>query len=380
MLSEPTYIPARIVAPTIEAHFKKHQLAAQKNQDSNIASAPDSIIIEAVIDIAFWASLRREEGKSPIISLALLQPEQAGKPLIFGQKLRLTPQNLIKLAPAVEQPGIHLGVWPDGDDLFIWGTTHVIPAVCFVLEVVEPGLLVIKHRRVDGFGKFVNVAVLQGDNIKVLDEENMGIADCPALLPSLDSMPLPSYIGESFNILVQLAASMRVHRRGGLVFIVPAGSNNWHKSIVKPVKYPVKPPYNAIADLLKLSEPEKKKLEWKESLLQAIDLIGGFTAVDGATIITDEYDLLAFGAKAARSENSTPVGEIVITEPVADGKAVKVHPAQNGGSRHLAAAQFVNDQHDCVALVASQDGQFTVFAWSKQLSMVHAHRIDVLLL
>jgi hypothetical protein len=380
MLSAPTYLPARMVAPTIEAHFKKHLLAVQSLKDQNLATAPDSEIIEAVIDIAFWASLRREEGRSPSISLALLQPDQSAKPLIFGQKLRLTPQNLIKLAPAVEQPGIHLGVWPQGDDLFIWGTTHSVPAICFVLEVIEAGLLVIKHRRVDGFGKFVNIAVLQGDQIKVLDEVIMGVADCPALLISLANMPLPSYMGESFNVLVQLAASMRLHKRGGLVLIVPEGSTKWKESIVQPVKYPVKPPYNAITELLKLSVEERRKLEWQESLLQAIDLIGGFTAVDGATIITDKYDLLAFGAKAARSESSVPVGEIIITEPVAQGKAIRIHPAQNGGSRHLAAAQFVSDQHDAVALVASQDGQFTVFAWSEQLKMVHAHRIDVLLL
>ena len=380
MLSEPTYLPARMVAPTIEAHFKKHLLAVQHLTGYNFATAPNSDIIEAVIDIAFWASLRREEGVSPTVSLALLNPEQSDKPLIFGQKLRLTPQNLIKLAPAVEQPGIHLGVWPQGDDLFIWGTTHSVPAICFVLEVVEPGLLVIKHRRVDGFGKFVNIAVLQGDQIKVLDEVTMGVADCPALLTSLANMPLPSYMGESFNVLVQLAASMRLHKRGGLVLIVPRGTTQWQESIVQPIKYPVQPPYNAIDDLLALSIQERKKLEWQESLLQAIDLIGGFTAVDGATIITDKYDLLAFGAKAARSVNSNPVSEIIITEPIAEGKATRVHPAQNGGSRHLAAAQFVNDQHDAVALVASQDGQFTVFAWSAKLNMVHAHRIDVLLL
>jgi hypothetical protein len=380
MLSAPTYLPARMVAPTIEAHFKKHLLAVQSLKNQNLATAPDSEIIEAVIDIAFWASLRREEGRSPSISLALLQPDQSTKPLIFGQKLRLTPQNLIKLAPAVEQPGIHLGVWPQGDDLFIWGTTHSVPAICFVLEVIEAGLLVIKHRRLDGFGKFVNIAVLQGDQIKVLDEVTMGVADCPALLSSLANMPLPSYMGESFNVLVQLAASMRLHKRGGLVLIVPEGSTKWTESIVQPVKYPVKPPYNAITELLKLSVEERGKLEWQESLLQAIDLIGGFTAVDGATIVTDKYDLLAFGAKAARSANSVPVGEIIITEPVAQGKATRIHPAQNGGSRHLAAAQFVSDQHDAIALVASQDGQFTVFAWSQQLNMVHAHRIDVLLL
>ncbi|WP_454802275.1 putative sensor domain DACNV-containing protein [Mucilaginibacter phyllosphaerae] len=380
MLSEPTYLPARMVAPEIEAHFKQHQLAAQRLQGGRVATAPDSHIIEAVIDIAFWSSMRREEGRSPNISIALLQPSESDKPLIFGQRLRLTTQSLIKLAPAVEQPGIHLGVWPDGDDLYIWGTTHSVPAICFVLEVVEPGLLVIKHRRVDGFGKFVNVAVLQGDQIKVLDEATMGIADCPQLLKSLASMPLPSYMGESFNVLVQLASSIRLHKRGGLVFIVPAGTDNWRTSIVHPIKYPVEPSYNTIHELLQLTDNQRKKLEWQESLLEAIDLIGGFTAVDGATIITDKYDLLAFGAKAARSENNAPVGQIIMTEPVAGGKATKMHPAQSGGSRHLAAAQFISDQHDAIALVASQDGQFTVFAWSVELNMVHAHRIDVLLL
>ncbi|PAW94613.1 hypothetical protein CKK33_14385 [Mucilaginibacter sp. MD40] len=380
MLSEPTYLPARIVAPKIEAHFTTHQQAARGSNGDNVASAPQLEVIEAVIDVAFWASMRREEGRSPNISLALLQPSQSDKPLLFGEKLRLTPQNLIKLAPAVEQPGIHLGVWPDGDDLCIWGTTHSVPALCFVLEVVEPGLLVVKHRRVGGFGKYVNVAVLQGDQIKVLDENTMGIADCPQLIKSLQAMPLPAYMGESFNILVQLAASMRLHKRGGLVFIVPTGTEKWRESIVQPVKYPVEPPYTAIDDLMKSKASAADKLEWRESLLEAIDLIGGFTAVDGATVITDKYDLLAFGAKAARAANSQPVGEIIMTEPVADGRARRVHPAQSGGSRHLAAAQFVSDQHDAIALVASQDGQFTVFAWSEQVGRVHAHRIDVLLL
>lgn len=380
MLSEPTYLPARMVAPQIEAHFKTHLSNAQSITTINLATAPDSTVIEAVIDIAFWASLRREEGHSPRISLALLSPDQSQKPLIFGQKLRLTPQNLIKLAAAVEQPGIHLGVWPEGDDLFIWGTTHSIPSICFVLEVVEPGLLVIKHRRLDGFGKFVNIAVLQGDQIKVLDEVTMGVDDCPVLLKSLANMPLPSFMGESFNVLVQLAASMRIHHRGGLVMIVPAGTDHWQRSVVHPIKYPVTPAYGAIPELMAQSSGEQKKLEWQEALLEAIDLIGGFTAVDGATIITHEYELLAFGVKISRSEESVPVGQIVLTEPLAGAKATKIHPAQNGGTRHLAAAQFVYDQRDAIALVASQDGQFTVFAWSADLQMVHAHRIDVLLM
>jgi DNA integrity scanning protein DisA with diadenylate cyclase activity len=57
-----------------------------------------------------------------------------------------------------------------------------------------------------------------------------------------------------------------------------------------------------------------------------------------------------------------------------------VHPAQFGGTRHLSAAQFAQDQRDAVALVASQDGRFTLFKWTPCENLVHAHRVDALLL
>ena len=34
-------------------------------------------------------------------------------------------------------------------ELAVWGTTRGIPALCLVLEVTAPGLLVIKHHRGD---------------------------------------------------------------------------------------------------------------------------------------------------------------------------------------------------------------------------------------
>jgi hypothetical protein len=52
------------------------------------------------------------------------------------------------------------GVWS------VWGTVSVIPPLCLVLEVTTPGLLVVKHHRGEESGKFVNVAVLEGDRIR----------------------------------------------------------------------------------------------------------------------------------------------------------------------------------------------------------------------
>jgi hypothetical protein len=381
MSREPTYQAARAVAKTVEAQFARHLAAARERGEKDLAHEPKAQTIEAIVDATFWASLRREEGNSTKVSLAFLPPEQAEQPLIFERPLSLAPQDLTKLAPAVERPGIHLGVWGERDELYVWGATRVIPSFCFVLENVEPGLLVIKHRRSDDFGKFANVAVLKGDQVKVVDEQGTSLPDCPDLLASLLSFTSPSSWNDSVNLLVQLAASMRAHGHGGSLLVVPAGTQRWAESMVHPILYSIVPPFSALADLMRqgLKDMNEEDL-WEDDVRRAVDTIAGLTAVDGATVLSDQYELLAFGTKIRRPTGNAPVERIVVTEPVIGDRAVVVDAVQNGGTRHLSAAQFVHDQRDALALVASQDGRFTIFAWSPCEDMVHAHRVDVLLL
>jgi hypothetical protein len=380
MSRKPTYQAARAVATTVESHFAHHLAAARQRGEQELAPAPEASAIEAIIDAAFWASLRREEGRSPKISLAFLPPAQAGQPLLFERRLELMPSVLTKLGPAVERPGIHLGVWCERDALHVWGATRAIPSFCFVLEVVEPGLLVIKHRRLDGFGKFANVAVLQGEQVKVVDEHGARLPDCPALITSLLGFTSPSSWNDSVNVFVQLAVSMRDHGRGGSLLIVPDGTQGWRKSIVHPIQYAIMPAFSGLADLMRQDMSARSQSLWQGALRQAVDSVAGLTAVDGATVISDHYELLAFGAKIGRPEGSAPVAQMVITEPIIGSRAVIVHPVQSGGTRHLSAAQFVHDQRDALALVASQDGRLTIFAWSPLEEMVHAHRVETLLL
>ena len=119
---------------------------------------------------------------------------------------------------------------------------------------------------------------------------------------------------------------------------------------------------------------------WEDALGRAVDGIAGLTAVDGATLINSDHQLLAFGAKIVRRIGSPQVAQVVATEPIDGGRPEMAEPSQFGGTRHLSAAQFVHDQRDAIALVASQDGRFTVFAWSPSEEIVHAHRIDALLI
>jgi hypothetical protein len=369
----PTYPAARLVSDAVQGHFARHIAAARARVGADLES-PSPIAIAVIIDAAFWASLRREEGHAPRISLAFLPPDAAKHAVMFAGPLPLLPAVLSKVAPAVERPGIHLGVWRNGGEFYVWGTTRDVPAFCLVVEVVTSGLIVVKHRS-EPFGKFVNVAVLEGDQIKIVDEQaGEVVPDCPDVVTSL--VGARSHAGGSglTTVLVQLAASMRQHGRGGALLIVPSDDHQWRESIVTPMLYAVEPPHTELADLscARTTDPDDLK--------RAVDAIAGLTAVDGATIINDRYDLLAFGAKITRKRGSPPVELVNVTEPVEGSVPTRITPAQLGGTRHLSAAQFVHDQHDATALVASQDGRFTIFKWSPHEEFVHAHRVDALLL
>jgi hypothetical protein len=367
------YPVALTAAERIHAHFARDLEAGGEGS----ATLPDAPTVAALIEAAFWASLRREEGYVPRISLAFTSPSEVHRAMRFERSLPLSAEPLTKLSGAAERPGIHLGVWREGGELRVWGAMRNLPCYCFVLEVIAPGHLVIKQSRVGEAGKFINVAVIQGDEIKVIDPQAATVPDCPALLTSLLRLESRFTSGPDVNVLIQMAVSMREHGRGGTLLVIPPHTDQWRSSILHPITYSVNPSFTVLADLMQ--QPQGGR-GWEDELGRAVDGIAGLTAVDGATVISGSYELVAFGAKIIRRPGYSQVARVVVTEPIEGAVAAVVEPAELGGTRHLSAAQFVNDQKDSIALVASQDGRFTVFAWSPCEEMVHAHRIDVLLL
>jgi hypothetical protein len=380
MVYQPTYQAAKTIAPRVEEIFSRHLSDAREKGEQDLAPLPLARYAELIIDAAFWASLRKEEGHSPKISLAFLPPAQTSHPMVFKQRLPLTPQVLAKIAPGVERAGIHIGVWHENEELYIWGTTQSIPNFCFVVDVSEPSLLVIKHRRIYGFGKFTNVIVLKGEQVKIVDDRRAALDDSPSILLSLLDLTAPSYWNDAVNVLIQLSVSMRTHGRGGSLIVVPSDSKSWLQSIVKPIQYAIQPAFCGLSALLKQERKDASQIFWQTALRREVDHLAGLTAVDGATIISGDYELLAFGAKLGRAKGKDIVDEVNYIEPIVGEGAAVIQAAKIGGTRHLSAAQFISDQHDAIALVASQDGHFTIFSWSPNKNMVQAHRIDTLLL
>ncbi len=336
------------IARKLHEYFRLRLDDALRAGRENLAPVPSAAAIHAMIEAAFWTSLRREEGYPPQVSLAFLGKRRDCLPIVLGRPLRLTAEALARVSPAVVARGMHLGVCPDGDGFCVWGMTRNIPLLCFVLEVVAPGLLVVKHPSGPESNKFVNVAVLEGDQVKLIDAQASG----------------PRRWIQSPEITVKLAVAMRAHGRGGSLLMVPAGTDSWRDSIIQPMLYAVASP----------------SCEFASMTDTAIEAIAGLTAVDGAVVLTDRGELLGFGAKIMRRRGSPMVEEIYTSEPVEGAVPATVHPEQVGGTRHFSAAQFIHDQRDAAALVASQDGRFTIFEWNQGEQMVHAYRLDALLL
>jgi len=371
-MSGPLYPAARASAARLAEHFARH--APPPRPGETAVARPDAAAIEALVDAAFWASLQREEGYVPEISLALLAPERAVRPLRLAAPLPLSPRALSRLAPAVERPGIHLGVWPEGGEFFVWGTTRAVPTFCLVIEVLGPGLLVVKHRTREDSAKYRNVAVFEGEHVKFLGPGTADGAEHPALLKAFFGPEGSAATGGDDDTLLRLAVSMRAHKRGGTLLVVPSGTTGWRESIVQPIAYAVEPPFAELAELVRGREAPPG------SLGRVVDAVAGLTAVDGATVISDGYELLAFGVKIGRPDGRPRVERVSLSEPVEGGVATALLPVQVGGTRHISAAQFAQDQPDAAALVASQDGRFTVFAWSPREGLVHAHRVEMLLM
>jgi hypothetical protein len=76
---------------------------ARERGEVGLAALADEAAIEGRDRRRFWASLRREEGYTPRISLALVGPHEAELPMTFAPRVPLAAEALAKVGPAVER-------------------------------------------------------------------------------------------------------------------------------------------------------------------------------------------------------------------------------------------------------------------------------------
>ena len=224
------------------------------------------------------------------------------------------------------------------------------------------------------------MAVLEGDHVKLVDESRASLPDCPdAAHVAARVSHARSWVG-SVNVLVQLAVSMRAHGRGGSLLIVPADSDEWRDSIVHPDHLRR---VAALRGARRRSSQRRRAANsrrvWHDAFQEAVDAIAGLTAVDGAAVMADNYDLLAFGAKITRRRGSPLVEQVTVTEPIEGGTPLIVTPrisAAPGTCRPRSSSTISAERwrwwHRRTGASLSSRG--------RREARVHAHRVESLLL
>ena len=98
------------MAGRVRARFARDLDAGRRASLVNLAPLPPVVMaIDAIIDAAFWTSLRREEVYVPKISLALLPKKRPSRALVFERPLPLVPAALARRGSGGGASGIHLG-------------------------------------------------------------------------------------------------------------------------------------------------------------------------------------------------------------------------------------------------------------------------------
>jgi hypothetical protein len=301
----------------------------------------------------------QEEGKYHRFSLALCPQEFTSDPFVFESRVPLEAAVLARLAPAFGPQENFLGVWLDEHgELLIWGFTPS-PGISLAVRVHEPGQVLVSF----DFGMAGFTAYISGSRTEFVDPSN---------LPT--NLRRPELEGRGDDH-AQIAKFMRSLKCGGTLLLVSAESS-WADSIHQPVTF-IGPPYDKIKndiiyrDKILESELNKDPLtshqarSAREDADKSLEAIGNLTAVDGATLVTFDLVVLAFGAKIKAKDVDHKPERLVISEPFEGSVEREIGLAELGGTRHQSAAQFVFDQKDAIAIVASQDGRLSVLGWDR---------------
>ena len=357
--------------------------------------------LTTLINVAFWASFKKEEGRSVTIAVQYAPPDKAHRPFLLQHPLPYTDENLIRISPVLQRSTVECGVWKDDNDqLVIWGLNtsgfSTVDGHPLGIYSREPGKMKI------AFGR-LNI-IVTGTRILFIDN-NFLYAHVPS--------PIAGKTDFGWDV-EHIITAMYAHGSGGTFIIVP-DNDAWRLSIKEPLLYAASTPFDTVSvnrEMLEfiadhpygsqkeyekffrrrgpwaLGDPARdaelntihdhflsgQRQDFHEGLVRSLAFIGQLTAVDGAVIVNYDLKVLAFGAKIKPMHARKSPDMLFVSEPATGSVPEEVSLSEFGGTRHQSAAQFVFDQRQCVAFVASQDGIMTMLTWDEDAGRVAAVR------
>ncbi len=345
---------------------------------------PSVLQLQELVDQSFWASLEQEEGR-PVrftLSFSMTAYGPVGDPFIFKEVQDLTIVNIIKLSPALLLGRSAIGVVGDPDtSLKIWGIAP-LPTLALTVEAVGSGHIIVRfldrNRIILRAGQVIFLSNDQSDNLLFL-VHNL----------SQFEQPITQKLLIEVEALKKVINAMLRQGHGGTLLWVPEDMD-WQLS-VKSSRYPCHA-YRELADFVNklacesLPEFDLALGDYRNSPLYhsvalrlqrikpMIEAMGQLTAVDGATVISENLEILAFGVML-RAEGVDGTAAVLELGQATNTLDLQSFPLSKlGGARHRSAAEFCCSHKRSLAFVASQDGTLTIFGWQAQTNRLFAIR------
>jgi hypothetical protein len=332
------------------------------------STLPSAKHLASLVETSFWASLKKEEGRSLTFSLAYAPASDAiWKPQKFDTSLPFDVETITKLAPVACSHHLSIAVGQSTTgDLEINGLFTSSPPL--VIKVLDPGNLIVSY--VNG-----NVAVISGEEaVFVRDPLIIHRASIWSIFrPQDENGTYSTFSDPKVDAIKETLCEMRRLGHGGALIIVP-DNDEWEKSVDLPLKYSNKQPFDFLSETLQfLIEEEKKSGRfstetylYRDGLTSSAQALAQLTAVDGATLITPDLKVLGFGVKLNAGPDPSEPNEIYSIYPLDQENWINLTRISGlGGTRHQSAARFILKQREAVALVVSQDGHITSLVWEK---------------
>lgn len=358
----------------------KRQFYPSSVELEEIVPPPEQL--EEIILTMFWASMKFEEGRPLRFRVTYTEPcpiEHLA--LIFGFPPRQwNVEEIRRLAPAVPPPDGHLGVWPyKYFGLVIWGLLTT-GSTGITFEILDPGRMVIS------FPLSSRVAEISGERSGFIKSDwNKAVLGLMDVRDVRDEHHIVNDIlGLLYGKVTQaILSQIRTLRHGGTIIFV-ADDDQWKRSLEKPITYDCMRRFNGIRHVedglrrelqdvanAKLGTDDRDAIlskgvkllsspQYNAFIADATRNVAYLTAVDGATILSRNFDVLTFGAKiniAQKRRKSEMVTSVLPLESDVDSDSSLIYEFR--GKRHLSAARFILNNPTAVAFVVSQDGGIT---------------------
>jgi hypothetical protein len=379
----------RTVVAAVEAQLREPAIGSMPRERAVLAGIHELTPSQTttIANCAFWASVAAYEDRPVRGRLCVAEPHEGRLAIALDAPLPLSVENTVALAIASPGGAVAIHANEKGQPE-IWGVIKDCPDLATTFTMFGPAMLRVS------VGSSI-VAVVHRHAVSL--PKGLSYVQWPLLVAKLlnSDEEFPERMLRAARMR-DIVAAMCSHGHGGTVMVVPR-EGKWRDELE--IRYPLAGPEGSsfLADhweRLKKARSEAPNLAGAaeaEALpaplvalrQEALGLheklsddahaqVGALTALDGAVVIREDLVVVGFGVKLPLAPGS---GFDVDEVDLISGSAPRrVTLSKVGGTRHQSVANFVHQNTEAMAFVASQDGNLTLFAWARNPGVVVAVR------